>query len=519
MPGRYTRLGYRSATIARREGTYPLGASEYRHQEYDRPLVINQSRMFYADNPIYKGMIDQAASYIVGDGYGLMVMSDDPVWNTAAEALWRDYWTATEDAEVSGSPEITGTFAGPELEELVCRERLLTGDTGVLLTVETDERGEQLLQHVEAEQITGKSGVPGDGITRNRYGRALNAWVAQYTAAGYIDSTKGRLCRLGSELLLVGARTRSSAVRSMPPAQSAFPNLHRINDVCDSEALAWQAQCRIALKTQTANPAALANLHAKADTAAQDDAAPKVKVTELPYAMFFHAKPGQTIEAMDRKIPGLNFGESLKTYLRLLGLPLGMPIELVFIHWDEANYSRARAVFQQMDRLFRKSQESLATQFLRPVVLWKLREWMDRGRLPARELRRSEVQFRVPPPPWLDELKEVQAQGAKIDRGFCSYGDVVKSLNMDPDQVMTDQANWIRKAVTAAKALADEMGEPELWTCLWPRLCGYEAQARNGRPPGTPSNPAARALPGSAAADSPDPDDEPDPSDPEEVEQ
>lgn len=144
--GKYTSLGYRSAQVATRDGrSYSDGSADL-HLEYDRPNLIRQSRAFYRDNSIYRGIIDRAVSYIVGRGFGLRVLTVPAEQGQAIELAWRK-WLRRHD--------IRGLLNGPRAAAMVCREAMICGDTGAI------KREEALVQYVEAEQITdGKQSHP-----------------------------------------------------------------------------------------------------------------------------------------------------------------------------------------------------------------------------------------------------------------------------------------------------------------------------------------------------------------------
>ena len=75
--GYYSALGYRSATVAAREGRSSTAASGEAHEQFHRLKLINQSREFFRDNPIYKGMIERSTGYIVGNGFSLQCKTGD----------------------------------------------------------------------------------------------------------------------------------------------------------------------------------------------------------------------------------------------------------------------------------------------------------------------------------------------------------------------------------------------------------------------------------------------------------
>ena len=123
--GSYGSLGYRSASVANREGRSYTASSGSAHARYDRMQLINQSRDFIRNNPIYKGMIARATGYIVGTGFGLQVKTGDVTTNVKIERRWKRFWKR---------PEIRNILSGRKCEKMVCSELLTVGDTGILKT-------------------------------------------------------------------------------------------------------------------------------------------------------------------------------------------------------------------------------------------------------------------------------------------------------------------------------------------------------------------------------------------------
>jgi len=474
--GIYTSLGYRSVQVAEREGRGATAASGEAHERYDRDRLIAQSRQFYRDNPLYYGMIERAISYIVGDGFDLQVKTADQTFNQSVEARWRRYWRR---------PDVRGLLSGRRVEKMVCRELLVAGDVG-LLQVEPG-----LLQIIESEQITGPKAAR-DGVVMNGAGRPTSFFIAPYGRGGRIDAARAKSYQ-PEEFLLLGNPDRPSSTRSVPPCQAAFAMLHRVNDVCDSEAIAWQLLARHALLlTREQGPErGFVESAAAADKPAAAVGNPSARVTEMDYALIFHGEPGDKLEGVGRNIPGANFAESIRMFLRLLGLPLGQPLEIVLLDWTQSNYAQSRAVLQQAYQTYLGYQEVIE-HALDEHLSWQAERWTRGQDLPpAPEGEWSDVpRFWIKPTfPWLDQLKEAEAYGVQLDRCLATQGEVCKSRNRDRDEVVVGREREIRDAIARAQAIKAETGVEvpwELFAGLEPpgqrRDKMVDATATDGRP-------------------------------------
>jgi capsid protein len=467
LQGRYTALGFRSAKVANREGRSYSSGSGDAHSRYDRPRLMKQSRAFYSDNAIYKGMIDRAVGYIIGNGFELQVKTNNTNFNKKTEGLWKDFYK---------KPEIRGLLSGPECGRMTLADVMIAGDTGAIKT------NKGLLQMIEAEQIYGRHQAE-DGIEKNIYGTPVTYWVCPYNENGHLRTGSARNIS-PADFLFITNPERISSTRGVPACQSAFPMLHRINDTCDSEAIAMQLLSRLVISLTREQSDQMAYIESKVDPAkagADTSGELATRLTELSYAIIFHAKPGEKIEGIERNIPGKNFGESLRMFLRLLGLPLGLPLEIILLDWTKSNYSQSRAVLEQAFQSFIFWQGKIADFYYSPLFEWKLEGWRESGLLGNRkEIPYSWIR---PSYPWIDQLKEAKAKAEMCDRGFMTHGEVTKSRGQDREEVVSIKETEVRGAIEIVKKIEADTGVKVPWEIF----AGH-------KPPGTKSNPQTEVL-------------------------
>lgn len=426
--------------------------------------------MYLRDNGIYRGMINRAVAYIVGPGFTLQARTKDPIWNAQAEALWNEYWK---------KPEIRGILSGLQVERMLCRELFVAGDTGILKV------NGGIIQLIEAEQITNAKNL--SGVNLGKFGQITSFSVCPYSDSGYIQKAKTQTYK-PDDFLFISDPDRPSSTRSVPPCQTAFPMLERISDVCDSEAIAWQILARFAVMVEQEEAGEQAFATSKEEPGkSTGEGEFTTRMQELGYALFFHGKPGEKLSGVERNIPGQNFTEAIRTFLRLIGLPIGLPLELILLDWTQSNYSQSRAVIQQAyHQAFVFWQELLDSAAMSQLYLWKLGQWVADKKLAKRD-DMTEYEWVKPPPPWIDPEKETQAEGLKIDRGFTTHAAVLKSQNQDRDEVVAARDREVRDAIAHAQAIEKETGEHVDWQIF----CGMRpAQTEPGRPGGqTPAMP------------------------------
>jgi len=452
--------GYTTARTVRNVDGLRIGvtAAGEAFQTYDRHYLLRISRDFYRNNGLYKGLINRATSYIVGNGFSLQIRTPDTGWNSQAENLWQAWWK---------KPDVRGLDDGHGLQKMLVRELLQTGEMAALLTYQA----EGYLQAVEAEQICGLNEQDNGLVVNEVTGRIEKYLVRGWDTNGLL---KPHIEVPADFLAWFSDRDRPSCYRGMPPLQSVFSMLHRINDVLDSEALSWQMLAKIAVSITTKG-------EFDPDTGTgqvyDPDINPLDQITEGDWATIFRGQPGDEIRAIERNLPGKDFPASIRMFLRLLGVPLGLPLEFILLDWTGGNYSQSRAVMEQAYQQFEQWQKALAS-VLDHILDWKLREWIDAGLLPVNDYY-SKHEWLTPRWPWLDQLKEAQAASLMIESGFSSYSETLKTLNKDRDEVMAQQKQETIDAINLVAEIKAITGVDVPWQPFAGRIVGKTEAAVN----------------------------------------
>lgn len=469
--GVYTATGYQVVKTAARDGQLATSGSGQQHERPDRAKLLDLSREFYRDNLIYAGLINRAADYTVGNGFGLQMRTSNAGWNEIVEQWWKNYWRR---------PEIRGDKSGPGLERMVAKELFRTGEAALVKT----SRG--LLQLVESEQIAGLA-YQDDGIRRDDFGAPIEFSIAPYREFGGVDVARATKVQAAFMLYLLDA-DRPSSSRGIPPLAPTFSMFRRIDDIFNSEALARQIQARLALSiTKEGGPQWGASA-SKADTDktnAEGDIAKRLMVWDA--GLVFTGRPGEKVESIQRSAPGTNFEGEITPFLRSTGAPLGIPLEFIFMDWTKTNYSQSRAILEQAAVTFQRWQALMEGFFHRPSFEWAVERAIMSGELPPPPVDDYTAHEWIKPAfPWIDALKEAQAYGEQLDRGLTTHAQVLKSRNMDRGDFLEQRTREVRDAIEAAAAIEKETGVKVPWEIF----AGQKASA-----------PAAAAFPQGAATE------------------
>ncbi len=443
-------MGYDAADNLRRVDGLPVGRVQIGRsaESVDRDRLINVSRAMFRNNSIYRGIINHMVNYIVGRGISLQPQSDDNDWNRAATKQWAKFWRR---------PEVRDMWSGKRLIEHVCRELLITGEIWLLYT---DLKKVQMLQ---SEQIVPFLSNYDAGVRTNRYGKPTVYNVAPISDTGQIARYEAKPVPAASMIAAYMAEDPSS-LRGMPPGQSSFEMLYRLEDICDSEAQAWHVLSQIALtiNREGGPDAAYGEAGAQGADAGSGVDGSDFQITEFDKGMVFQGGIGDIIHGIDRNIPGKDFPESVRMFLRLIGLPFGIPLEIVLLDWTQSNYSQSRAVLEQAHETFEDFQTLIADAILAPLYRRKLSEWLADGTLPAANSSPDHTWI-MPPFPWIDPEKEGKAQAQLIELGLDSYNAALQRRGESADAIMRQNVSDVIDAITAAKQVEDGTGVKVPW--------------------------------------------------------
>lgn len=441
--GGWTATGYHVVREAARDGNLGTAGSGKQHERPDRTALYLISRELYRDNLLYSGIINRAADYTVGSGFNLQLRSGDPDWDSEVEKWWKRFWSR---------PDAKGDKSGPGVERMMAKELYRCGEATSLLL----KSGK--LQLIEAEQIVGL-GLNKDGITRNEEGAATEYSIAPYQEYGGVDVARA-VKRAAQFVLHAVDPDRPSSSRGVPPCNSTFSQLRRVDSIFNSEALARDLQSRLAIAITKEGGPQWGKNASKADTSktgAEGD--PAARLLQIDRGLIYTGKPGDKVESLQRSAPGANFEAELIPFLRSLGGPLGIPLELLFMDWTKTNYSQSRAILEQAYLTFARWQCLLKDFFLTPVFQWALERAIVAGEFASTQPDDYLAhEWIVPAWPWIDALKEAQAYGEQLDRGLATHAQVLKQRNIDRGDYLAQRKREVIDGIKVAQEIEKETG-------------------------------------------------------------
>ncbi len=514
LPGRYNPDGFsvQAATVALENG-YPAhyGTSDY-NTRYDRDRLVAVSRALAVNNWLYETLFNRWDDYVLGPaGFTLQAKSGS---KRANDIIEQEIWP-----EFTEAPEVTGRLTWRDCESVNLREIGEAGDQLWLKLGRAAGPGaDGKLQHIESERIAAQfahvknddGGRVEQGVKLDSLGRPVGYYVADASDLGYVNPASARLVSAANAIYSGGRVKRSSSTRSLPVLTTSMPNMHRVDDILTSEAVAWQVLSRLVFTlkrgSHAVSPTFKGGKNSTTDTAQSDTTkATSNLVTDIGMALLFEARLNDEITPIDQNRASHNFEQSLKFFLRVAGAPLGMPLEAILLDWGNTNYSSARAILLQAFLSFRLWQAHLVRTWYSRVYRWQIGRAIAQGRLQWRADILAH-QFNVPGWPWIDEDKEVSAWAKKLDRCISTQAQAMNTMGLDLEEQRDERKQELKDAWAAALEIEESTTGRVKAEEIWRHLSGLDTGKTESAVRASKPDP-------SDSPDSPDPPDSPDEGD------
>ena len=447
---RRTMLGYRAANISRlrRRRSGPTGAAD-RHLTHAQISTLRENaRELDRDNCIAAGLLNRMVDNIVGDGGRIEALTDDEDWNQRAEGLFAEW---SEDPQ---AVDLTGRFTWAEMVSCALRAVFVDGDH-LLLPVD-DGR----LQQVEGDQVRSpilKTKQPGTRIVHGVEIDATNRPVAYWIAPGArgMEHISRFARREADKAFWLWNWKRCSQTRGVSALADTDVYFEHLDRYIEFAIVASEVSSSHVIGVETEFGGALGAPEGEVEL---DESGEDQYVEETEAGTMLYLEPGEKLKPLDPTHPVPEFEPFVRAFSRFLGLPLGMPLELVLLDWSTPNFAASKGALQQAKKAWRKWQLYVRFHLQRPVYLWKVRQWMAEGRLSERP-DWARAAWQGPGWDWIDVYREVVAAERSIAAGLDSRSRIAVGRGLDLEAVMRQRA----REILTAQRIARERGIPDLW--------------------------------------------------------
>jgi len=401
---------------------------------YERDRLWERSRELERNNILASSILDRAVENIVGNGFTPQARTSDKEWNRRAEELH-----ATEPIDARGMDSFG------ELLATVHRSYERDGDVGTHLM--DDGR----IQIIETDQIADPFDKIGnilfaDGVELDTAGRPVRFHIVDEREVDYRSLTQRRALskRIAIEadkFVFLSRRKRARQTRGEPVFSQSFWIFDQLDGNIEAVTMAARMAACFGLIIERSGG------YSGLPTTTGSDGK-SYRSWALEPAMIKELEPGDKVSQVNPAQPTQNFGEFVALLSRFVGLPLGMPLELVLMDSSRTNFSSMRGSMLQAQRSFRKKQRMLADHWCAPVWRHRIRKFIEQGKLTDRPDWDKHT-WSTPGWPWVNPTDEVNANLAAIDAGFKTVRQVVTEQGLDPDDQIAERAAELKAFATA----------------------------------------------------------------------
>lgn len=417
------------------------------------PLIRARSRDLARNVPIATGAVATNKTHVIGDGLVVKAACDRDVlgldeesaraWNRAAD---REFALAAKTLDFTGVEQfgdLQDTVFGAELEsgDVFCIRRWRK-DAG-------DVYGTKV-QVIEADRVCNPNlGMDTDRMTAGVEHDANGRPIAIHVADGYPGDMLRRpkawrrvpmRYNDGRQIVIhMLNRHRPDQTRGIPYFAAVIEAIKSFGDYTDAEVRAAVVSALFTVFVTSTGDETSGPL------ASVESAAKKTDTIELGTGAIVSLNPDEKIDIANPSRPNPQFDAFAQAFLRLIGVALELPFEMLVKHFT-ASYSASRAALEMAWHGFRKRRMRFARQFCDEVRSWVIEEAIALGRLDAPgffddPLKRAawlRAEWTGPVRISLDPKKDAEADEIDRRNGFKSSQQIMTERTGGDFEIKTD---------------------------------------------------------------------------------
>lgn len=268
------------------------------------------------------------------------------------------------------------------------------------------------------------------GIEFGSRGEPVKYWIKKANADKYIKiparDTQGR-----PKILHIFPTKRPGQVRGIPFFAPVLTYFKDLADYMEAEVVAARVAACLAVFITKEDP--MGGAYAMGS---EIEAVTNARIQALEPAQVSYLNTGEAINVVDPKRPGDAFGPFTEVILRMIGVGIGMPYELLVKDFSKTNYSSARASLLEGRRMFLNWRKWFAQKFCQPMWELVIEEAYLRDEFEAPEFEKYKHEYTRAN--WIgggwgfvDPVKETDAAIKRIDYNLSTYAEEVAAQGGD----------------------------------------------------------------------------------------
>jgi lambda family phage portal protein len=266
-------------------------------------------------------------------------------------------------------------------------------------------------------------------------------------------------------------RKRKNQTRGVPFLATILGFYDRMNDYIDYEAIAALANSMLGYKITRKTPLEVNNGPPNITTNTGPTNETFDKLEKMEPLMIFDLLQDEDIDVFGSQRPGDNFSPYLMICARILGVGVGMPLEILMLDFSQTNYSSGRMAKAEAKKTTRVWRNFAETREAMPWYRWQIARGIALGELPpAPNIFSARCQW--PEEEYIDPQKE--AQGNKIAVQSCekTVSENIRARGGEPEEVFVERQQEIKDAIERSQQLKKDTGVDVPWQVF----CGVDMQ-------------------------------------------
>tara|TARA_R110002167_G_scaffold61913_4_gene174921 strand:- start:23702 stop:25216 length:1515 start_codon:yes stop_codon:yes gene_type:complete len=279
-------------------------------------------------------------------------------------------------------------------------------------------------------------------------------WVADKApTSSFVPVSQGKAIRADQVIQIYSPR-RTTQGRGVP---ICAPLIREIDDIDDL--LAWERQAAKLAASQnmvvkTENPVGASEWM----RSIYQDRGNGVALEELDPLQLNYLRVGEEIQSIQSNRPNNTFESFILLLNRYVGIPLGLPLELVLLDFSNVNFASSRQLLNQAQRRFEIEQDDFAWFMFKIYQLWLTvrleRGFYDRDKLGPNPFNHV---WGFPGWPSPNPLQDAQACALAIQYAFGSRTEWNRKRGVSQDQIEQELEKETGQLVERAIPISDKI--------------------------------------------------------------
>lgn len=402
----------------------------------DRDTMRARARWLHENNAIMANIDATIVRNSVGNGFGFQSKCGKEKIDKQIEALWA-VWVQAKNCDVTGRQHFGG------IQQLILSQRMCDGEVIIKKHLSSNKSNPFQIQLIEADRfdVLYKVRVDNSNVLSSVDGIELDTLGAPKNYVfrdGLMSSVKVPADQI---IHYFKMGNRSSQYRGISEYKQAIVDLRNFSGYQTATLKSARARASVAYAIETNNVGGHLGALTQGKTSDND------QIYDINGVMVHYLNSGEKMHQYDPTIKGTEYGEFVRSCVRLIATARQISYELAFRDYSQVNFSSARASFIQDHKRFSNEQWHMVTYVLNPLF----ESWLDANVMAgnikglsasAYFLNKSDFckpRWIAPAREWVDPLKDINALMKEIEMGITTIGEVAAARGKDLEDVIADR--------------------------------------------------------------------------------